>query len=61
MALGFTAMLRNFAEGANDSIAAKLEEFFLRLSEIRDRDDYESVIVPFVSGSRKTFGPPKRR
>lgn len=41
MAVGFTAMLRIFAEGSNDRIAAKLEQFFLRLAEIRNRDDYE--------------------
>lgn len=41
MALGFTAMIRTFAKGSKDSIAAKLDELFLRLREIRNRDDYE--------------------
>ena len=42
IALGFTAMIRIFAKGSKGTIGAKLEEFFLRLGDIRNRDDYES-------------------
>src|SRR6266849_7017635 len=41
MALGFTAMMRIFAKESKKRIAEKLEEFFLSLAEIHNRDDYE--------------------
>ena len=41
MALGFTAMIRIFDKGCKKRIAEKLEEFFLSLAEIRNRDDHE--------------------
>ncbi len=42
MALDFTAMIRIFAKDSKARIAEKLEEFFLSLAEIQDRDDYEA-------------------
>jgi hypothetical protein len=41
MALDFTAMMRLFVRGSKGRIAAKLEELFLGLGDIRDRDEYE--------------------
>jgi hypothetical protein len=41
MALEFTAMIRIFAKESKKRIADKLEEFFLSLTEIRNRNDYE--------------------
>ena len=42
MALGFTAMIRIFAQGSKAKIAAKLEELFSSLAEIHSRKDYEA-------------------
>ena len=41
MGLGFTAMIRIFAQGSKAKIAAKLEELFSGLAEIHSREDYE--------------------
>ena len=60
MALSFAAMLRNFAEGSNDRIGAKLEEFFLGLGEIRDRDDYDLRHRSFCEWFRRNIRTAER-
>ena len=42
MALAFTAMIRIFAKESKKPVVEKLEELFLSLAEVRNRDDYEA-------------------